>query len=92
MLINSLTSVPGWFEWGFQKRNIRHLRTRGMSQVKHLNKTSMKVRKFVVFVSSKPTKPMHIILYFSSEFSNCHKYLITSLGDPALPGMIQMRF
>jgi hypothetical protein len=34
MLINTLTTAPGWIEWGYQKRNINHLRQHGMTQVK----------------------------------------------------------
>lgn len=33
MLINTLTTAPGWIEWGYQKRNINHLRQHGMTQV-----------------------------------------------------------
>jgi len=32
MLINTLTTAPGWIEWGYQKRNINHLRQHGMTQ------------------------------------------------------------
>ena len=32
MLINSLVTAPGWIEWGYQKRNVNHLRQHGITQ------------------------------------------------------------
>ena len=32
MLINSLCTAPGWIEWGYQKRNVNHLRQHGITQ------------------------------------------------------------
>lgn len=32
MLINTCTTKAGWVEWGFQKRNVSHLRTSGVTQ------------------------------------------------------------
>ena len=32
MLINTWTSKAGWVEWGYQKRNINHMRTQGITQ------------------------------------------------------------
>jgi len=33
MLVNASTTKCGWMEWGFQKRNVSHLRTTGVTQV-----------------------------------------------------------
>jgi len=33
MLVNTCTTRAGWVEWGYQKRNVSHLRTVGVSQV-----------------------------------------------------------
>jgi len=32
MLINTCTTKAGWVEWGYQKRNVSHLRTTGVTQ------------------------------------------------------------
>jgi pimeloyl-ACP methyl ester carboxylesterase len=32
MLINASTTKSGWMEWGYQKRNVSHLRTSGVTQ------------------------------------------------------------
>lgn len=32
MLINGGCSAPGWIEWGYQKRNVSHLRNHGVTQ------------------------------------------------------------
>ncbi|XP_023338144.1 protein NDRG3 [Eurytemora carolleeae] len=32
MLINTQTTKAGWMEWGYQKRNVSHLRTTGVTQ------------------------------------------------------------
>lgn len=32
MLINASTTKSGWLEWGYQKRNVSHLRTTGVTQ------------------------------------------------------------
>lgn len=32
MLVNTCTTKAGWVEWGFQKRNISHMRTTGVTQ------------------------------------------------------------
>jgi len=32
MLINTSTTKSGWLEWGYQKRNVSHLRTSGVTQ------------------------------------------------------------
>ena len=32
MLINTCTTKAGWLEWGYQKRNISHMRTTGITQ------------------------------------------------------------
>ncbi|XP_011298710.1 protein NDRG3 isoform X1 [Fopius arisanus] len=31
-LINCVSTVAGWIEWGYQKLNVRHLRSQGMTQ------------------------------------------------------------
>ncbi|TRY62533.1 hypothetical protein TCAL_06292 [Tigriopus californicus] len=31
-LVNSLITAPGWIEWGYQKRNVNHLRQHGVTQ------------------------------------------------------------
>ena len=33
MLVNTCTTKAGWVEWGYQKRNVNHLRTHGITQV-----------------------------------------------------------
>ena len=35
MLVNCVTSAPGWIEWGYQKRNVNHLRQHGVTQVRY---------------------------------------------------------
>ena len=32
MLVNTVITKAGWVEWGYQKRNISHLRTTGITQ------------------------------------------------------------
>jgi len=32
MLINALCTAPGWIEWGYQKRNVNHMRQHGITQ------------------------------------------------------------
>ena len=32
MLVNTCTTKAGWVEWGYQKRNISHMRTTGITQ------------------------------------------------------------
>ncbi|XP_043213998.1 protein NDRG3-like isoform X3 [Amphibalanus amphitrite] len=32
VLINAVCTPPGWIEWGYQKMNVRHLRSSGMTQ------------------------------------------------------------
>jgi len=32
MLVNACTTTAGWIEWGYQKRNVSHLRTSGVTQ------------------------------------------------------------
>jgi len=32
MLVNTCTTKAGWVEWGYQKRNISHMRTQGVTQ------------------------------------------------------------
>jgi hypothetical protein len=32
-LINTLSTAPGWIEWGYQKRNVNHMRQHGVTQV-----------------------------------------------------------
>ncbi|XP_040569855.1 protein NDRG3 [Lepeophtheirus salmonis] len=32
VLVNTLCTVPGWVEWGYQKRNVNHLRNHGVTQ------------------------------------------------------------
>lgn len=32
LLINATCSAPGWIEWGYQKRNVNHLRQHGVTQ------------------------------------------------------------
>ena len=32
LLVNSLITACGWIEWGYQKRNINHLRNHGVTQ------------------------------------------------------------
>ena len=36
MLVSTSIDAPGWIEWGYQKRNISHMRTHGVTQVSHL--------------------------------------------------------
>jgi len=31
-LVNTVSTQPGWIEWGYQKMNVRHLRNSGMTQ------------------------------------------------------------
>jgi len=33
MLVSTSIDAPGWIEWGYQKRNISHMRTHGVTQV-----------------------------------------------------------
>jgi pimeloyl-ACP methyl ester carboxylesterase len=32
MTINALCTAPGWIEWGYQKRNVNHMRQHGITQ------------------------------------------------------------
>jgi len=32
MVVNGLCSAPGWIEWGYQKRNVNHMRNHGITQ------------------------------------------------------------
>ena len=32
VLVNAVCTPPGWIEWGYQKMNVRHLKTSGMTQ------------------------------------------------------------
>ena len=32
LVINAVWSAPGWIEWGYQKRNLSHLRRQGVTQ------------------------------------------------------------
>nr|ACO14922.1 NDRG3 [Caligus clemensi] len=32
LLVNTICTVPGWMEWGYQKRNVSHLRNHGITQ------------------------------------------------------------
>jgi len=32
MVVNGALSAPGWLEWGYQKRNINHMRNHGITQ------------------------------------------------------------
>ena len=34
MLINTQTTKAGWMEWGYQKRNVSHLRYKGLQTTK----------------------------------------------------------
>ena len=34
MLINTLVTAAGWFEWGYNKRNVRHMTQIGMTPVR----------------------------------------------------------
>merc|ERR1719322_966339 len=33
MLVSTSISAPGWIEWGYQKRNVSHMKTHGVTQV-----------------------------------------------------------
>ena len=33
VLVNTLCTSAGWIEWGYQKRNINHLKQHGITQV-----------------------------------------------------------
>ena len=45
MVVNASVAAPGWIEWGYQKRNIGHLRQHGVTQV-YFRKLSMFVFLF----------------------------------------------
>lgn len=32
MVVNALCTAPGWIEWGYQKRNVNHMRQHGVTQ------------------------------------------------------------
>lgn len=33
MLVSTVVTAPGWIEWAYQKRNVSHLRSHGVTQV-----------------------------------------------------------
>jgi hypothetical protein len=36
MTINALCTAPGWIEWGYQKRNVNHMRQHGITLSKFI--------------------------------------------------------
>jgi hypothetical protein len=67
MLINTLVTAAGWFEWGYNKRNIRHMTQIGSTPVTNfisLKKNSL--AKFCFWVGS--FMPGYEMLYMGFTF------------------------